>query len=321
MMWIPFISLAIGIGVGLKNHTPRVLKLSEIVTNLALILLMLTIGGTIGMDKSLISNLGRIGVNCMMIAFLAIVCSVLVMVILEKALLPLGAMQKSLYEENLKSQTMTEELEKGEGVEKERISALIWIMPGSIGLGILVGFFLLPETFSTVLGYSLTISLVILYVSVGIGLAANLSVFQYIKLLGWRLLLISFAVLVGSVIAGFVSSFLLSIPAQVSVLSASGMSYYSITGAYMTQVYGIEAGTYGFMVNVFREMLTVVLLPILIKISKGSPIVSGAAGCMDTMLVPITKFVGAELGLVALITGTILTFSVPFLLPLLSNFL
>ena len=93
------------------------------------------------------------------------------------------------------------------------------------------------------------------------------------------------------------------------------MSYYSITGAYMTQVYGIEAGTYGFIVNVMREFFTVLLLPLLIKISKGSPIAGGAAGNMDTMLVPVTKFVGKELGLVALITGAILTFSVPFILP------
>ena len=37
---------------------------------------------------------------------------------------------------------------------------------------------------------------------------------------------------------------------------------------------------------------------------------------MDTMLVPVTKFVGIELGLVTLITGTLLTFLVPFILPL-----
>ena len=62
-------------------------------------------------------------------------------------------------------------------------------------------------------------------------------------------------------------------------------------------------------------------MPLLVKISKGSPIAGGAAGNMDTMLVPITKVVGADLGLVTLITGTILTFIVPFLLPFLSNIL
>ena len=88
----------------------------------------------------------------------------------------------------------------------------------------------------------------------------------------------------------------------------------------MTQMYGAEIGTYGFIVNVMREFFTVLFLPILIKISKGSPIAGGAAGNMDTMLVPVTKFVGPELGLIALIIGTILTFIVPVILPILYNF-
>lgn len=85
----------------------------------------------------------------------------------------------------------------------------------------------------------------------------------------------------------------------------------------MTQAYGIEWGTYGFVVNVMREFFTVLILPLLIRISSGSPIAGGAAGNMDTMLVPVTKFVGVELGLVTLITGVILTFTVPFILPFL----
>ena len=39
---------------------------------------------------------------------------------------------------------------------------------------------------------------------------------------------------------------------------------------------------------------------------------------MDVLLVPITKFVGMELGIVTLITGTVLTLVVPLLLSLLA---
>ena len=83
----------------------------------------------------------------------------------------------------------------------------------------------------------------------------------------------------------------------------------------MTQAYGLEIGTYGFIVNVLREFFTVLLMPLLIKISLGSPIAGGAAGNMDTMLAPVTKFVGVRLGLVTLITGTIFTLLVPIVLP------
>jgi uncharacterized membrane protein YbjE (DUF340 family) len=156
---------------------------------------------------------------------------------------------------------------------------------------------------------------------VGISLGTNRKVFDYIKILGFKVIYISFAIFMGSLIGGLLSGYILDIPLHISVMSAGGMSYYSITGAYMTQVYGIEAGTYGFVVNVMREFFTVLLLPLLIRISDGSPIAGGAAGNMDTMLVPVTKFVGAELGLVALITGVILTFTVPLILPALHGIL
>lgn len=80
----------------------------------------------------------------------------------------------------------------------------------------------------------------------------------------------SVAIFIGSIVGGFLAGTIMGVPLRISVMSAGGMSYYSITGAYMTQAYGIEGGTYGFIVNVMREFFTVLLLPLLIKISKGS---------------------------------------------------
>ena len=159
-----------------------------------------------------------------------------------------------------------------------------------------------------------TISLIVLYVCVGISQGANREVFRFVKRLGFRIIWLSAAILLGSILGGIIAGILLRLPLYVSVISASGMSFYSITGAYMTQAYGLEIGTYGFIVNVLREFFTVLLMPLLIKISLGSPIAGGAAGNMDTMLAPVTKFVGVRLGLVTLITGTILTLLVPIVL-------
>jgi uncharacterized membrane protein YbjE (DUF340 family) len=190
-------------------------------------------------------------------------------------------------------------------------------MPLSIAAGVLAGRFLLPDQLKPVLSYLLIASLAVLYVSVGVSLGSNRKVFRYLKILGFKVIYLSVAIFAGSFTGGLVSGLILGLPLHISIVSASGMSYYSLTGAYMTQAFGIGAGTYGFIVNVMREFFTVLLLPLLVKISKGSPIAGGAAGDMDTMLAPVTKFVGVELGLVTLITGTILTFAVPFLLPVL----
>jgi Predicted membrane protein len=312
MTWMPFISLGIGLFIGLRNLSVQILKGIDMLINAALIVLMLTIGMNIGINESVMSNMDRIGFNCVVIALSAIFFSVAFTVIAEKTVLPLDELKNKLFSENL---NINNEVDI-EAEEEKKTSPLIWIMPVSIIAGIGLGYFFLPDSVTGALGYLLIASLIILYISVGISLGSNKKVFRYIKVLGFRVVYLSIAVFAGSVTGGWISGLLLGLPVHVSVMSASGMSYYSLTGAYMTQVFGIETGTYGFIVNVMREFFTVLLLPLLIRISKGSPIASGAAGDMDTMLVPVTKFVGIELGLVALITGTILTFAVPFILPL-----
>ena len=312
MTWMPFVCLMIGLFFGMRDLPAKIIKIIDSVINVALVVLMLTIGFHIGTDDSVMSNIPSIGFHCVVISLSAIAFSVGFTVLTEKTLLPLEELRERLFSENI---NLNQEVDLGEE-EKKKTSSLIWIMPVSILAGVLFGYYLLPDHFKSALGYLLTGSLIVLYISVGISLGANRKVFRYLKILGLKVVYLSIAIFAGSVAGGLFSGLVLGLPFHISVISASGMSYYSITGAYMTQVYGIEAGTYGFIVNVMREFFTVLLLPFLIKISKGSPIASGAAGNMDTMLVPVTKFVGIELGLVTLITGTILTFLVPFILPL-----
>lgn len=312
MTWMPFLCLAAGLFIGLRELSTKVLKEIDTIINIALVALMLTIGLKIGSNEAVMSRLPSIGINCVVISLSAILFSILFTVLTEKTLLPLEKVQEKLSSEQI---SLNQEVDL-EAEEKKETSPLIWIMPVSILAGVIIGRWLLPEAFVPALGYLLTGALVILYISVGISLGSNRKVFRYLRILGFKVLYLSLAIFAGSFIGGLLSGLLLGLPLHISVISASGMSYYSLTGAYMTQVFGIEAGTYGFIVNVMREFFTILLLPLLVRISKGSPIAGGAAGNMDTMLAPVTKFVGVELGLVTLITGTVLTFSVPFILPL-----
>lgn len=314
MTILPFVSLFIGGFIGFKKSTDTFLKRIDIVTNFVLIQLMLIIGMNIGANDSVMLGLDKIGINCAVISICAIFFSVLGVWITEKTILPLDEIQKQLSSKEISLDSKTSIKE-----EKERkTSPLVFIMPASIIVGIIIGFYIL-KAYINFLDILLTCTLILLYIGVGISIGSNKDVYKYIRLVGVRVIYISIAIFLGSLTGGIVSGIILALPFNISVISACGMSYYSITGAFMTQAYGIEVGTYGFVVNVMREFLTVLTLPLLIRISKGSPIAGGAAGNMDTMLMPVTKFVGAELGLVTLITGTILTFAVPFILLLLQK--
>ena len=316
-MIIPFVCLSIGVILGLIVKNEKFFTYSDKVSTFALILLMLVIGLGIGLDKSIADNLLRIGFNCVVIAITSIAFSVLFTFIAEKTILPLDKIVCVLTEKNIKL-TQGKENEFISDKEDKKRSNLVWIMPASIITGLAAGVFLRNVISASAIDSFFTVSLIVLYICVGVSQGANKEVFFYLKLIGFKVVFISIAVLSGSIIGGIVSGFILNLPLYISATSAAGMSFYSLTGAYMTQQYGIEIGTYGFIVNVMREFIAVLTMPLLIKISLGAPIAAGAAGDMDTMLAPITKFVGIRLSLVTLLTGTLLTLAVPFLLPIIS---
>ncbi|MTI59959.1 MAG: lysine exporter LysO family protein [Firmicutes bacterium] len=313
MIWISFLCLAIGIFIGVRNFTLSIYKKIDIINNIALVVLVITIGIKVGINDSVMLNLDSIGLNCFLISLCAIAFSILFTVIVEKTLLPLEELREKILLKDIQKNSEIDILQEKE----KRKSPLVWVMPLSIVIGVIFGYFVIPYKLSFILDYLLMGSLVILYLSVGISFGSNSKVFKYIKIIGFRVIYLSVAIFSGSLVSGLTVGVLLDIPLYIPTMSASGMSYYSLTGAYMTQVYGIEAGTYGFIVNVMREFFTVLLLPVLLKISTGSPIAGGAAGNMDIMFVPVTRFVGIELGLVTLITGLILTVTVPVILPVL----
>lgn len=313
MTIIPFVCLGIGIILGIKFRNQRFLKNADRTSTGALILLMLVIGIGVGGDENLLRQFPKIGLNCVIIALLAIGCSVILTYICEKTVLPLDRF------DNPERDSPQPGKEENPADAPAGTSHLVWIMPGSIAVGVVIGFIFKEFFQETILDKLLTVSLIVLYVCVGISQGATEGILQYIKRLGLRILFLPAAVLIGSLTGGIFAAILLNIRPEASILAAGGMSFYSITGAYMTQAYGIEIGTYGFIVNVLRETFTVLLLPLLVRISPGSAIAGGAAGDMDTMLAPVTKFVGPKLGFVTLATGTILTLIVPFLLPVLGS--
>ena len=330
ILWIPFLCVGIGGVLGWFLHGEKLFHAVDKITNGALVLLMAVIGLSIGINDTVIRSLGTIGLHSMLLALSAIAFSVLFVVFMEKTCLPLADIQKRVEDVAIAGEKpWREDWEKGDGSpSSDSDKRILYLIGICVIVGLVLGVLLtamfphgLQEYLVTLSVILLYLSLILLYTGVGFTIGGNKRVLLYMKVLGFRVVLLSLGILLGSVSSGLIWGYLLPIPLSTSLMASSGMSYYSLTGAFMTQVYGIEAGTYGFMVNVMREFFTVLLLPLLIRISLGSAIASGAAGNMDTMLMPITKFVGKDLSLVTLITGVILTILVPFLLPILAQFL
>ena len=63
-------------------------------------------------------------------------------------------------------------------------------MPISIIIGVAIGYFVMPDNKVYILDYLLT-SLIVLYIGAGITIGANRKVFEYIKILGFKVVFIS----------------------------------------------------------------------------------------------------------------------------------
>ena len=305
---IPFVCLAIGCAINWRGLPKKILNISDKTVTASLVILMAIIGLNIGTSEEVMSNLGRIGFNCIVLCLGSIFFAVLLFVILEHTIMPLEEIRlKLLNEKGL-------DIEMPEG--RKGPDPLLFILPVAIALGIIAGKFLFPDISADALDTILNLSLILLYLGAGIALASSKTAFEYLRRLGFRILLMPIAIFTGGILSGLVFGKILGVNLLWSVTASGSMGYYSLPGAYMTEVYGVEAGVYGFLVNVLRDVCTIALMPILVKISKGAPIASGAGGCMDTMFMPVSRAVGPELSLVALLVGVLATIIVPFWLPI-----
>lgn len=309
---MPFACMGVGLLVGFQSLPEKFYKVVDWVTTISLMILMVTIGGNVGTSEDVIANLGTVGLNCLITCLCAIAGSVGLCFLVEKTILPLEKYSEMQIDDKPENAVHSD-------TDKKKIDPILILIPVCVIGGALGCYLFMPQEKVFLLDYSLWSSLVVLYTSVGIGMGQNKAVFGYMKKVGFKVIYLVLGVYLGSILGGTVSAWITGMPLNYALISASGAGYYSMTGATMLSVFGAEAGVYGFMVNVFRDFFTILLLPIFARISKSAPVASGGAGNMDTMLVPITRAVGRELGLIALIVGVAITFGVPVMLPILCN--
>ncbi len=103
-----------------------------------------------------------------------------------------------------------------------------------------------------------------------------------------------------------------SLPENMAV--GAGFGYYSLSSLFIGQYKGVWLGTLALLVNIFRELITLMGAPWLKKwFGPLAPIAAGGATSMDTTLPVITRVSGQEFAVLSVFHGVVLDFSVPFL--------
>ncbi|MGQ1788164.1 lysine exporter LysO family protein [Saccharicrinis sp. GN24d3] len=163
-----------------------------------------------------------------------------------------------------------------------------------------------------------TYALFVLMFLVGISIGSDTSAFYVLRKINFKIVLVPLLVVVGS-LAGtaLVSLMLKDINAKEAMAVGAGFGYYSLSSIFISELSGKELGVIALLSNIFREIITLLALPIMVRFfGKLSGIASGGATAMDTTLPIIVRFSGKEYGIIAIFSGMVLTILVPVLVTL-----
>ena len=150
---------------------------------------------------------------------------------------------------------------------------------------------------------------------VGMSIGSNDNVVSEFRSLNPRLSLLPVATILGSFAGSLVAWLFLQYRGVTDCMAVgSGFAYYSISSIFITQYRGAELGTVALLANIYREILTLLIAPLLAKVfGPLAPISSGGATTMDTTLPIISQTCGQQYVVVSLFHGFVVDFSVPFL--------
>lgn len=166
------------------------------------------------------------------------------------------------------------------------------------------------------------VALCALLLCVGISIGLNPDMKSDIKSLNPRIALLPVATILGSWMGAMAAFFLMNNDVcsllhhrQLTDCLAvdSGFAYYSLSSIFITEYRGAELGTIALLANIIREMITLLLTPLLAKwFGPLAPISSGGATTMDTTLPIITQTVGQRYVVLSIYHGFVTDFTVPF---------
>lgn len=155
--------------------------------------------------------------------------------------------------------------------------------------------------------------------AVGVIIGTQRDVWQKVMQERWKLVLLPTGTILFSVFAAATVGKLTGMSAMVSAAIGSACGWYSLSGVAVAKIWGAEAGLLAFTVNFLRELIAFGLVPIIARHSKFAAIALCGATAADTTLPVIAKSTNPEGALIGLISGGIITASVPFVIAFLDT--
>lgn len=185
----------------------------------------------------------------------------------------------------------------------------------SVIIGGLLGYFFQTPLILDHVDNLIKLGLCLLLFFVGIDIGKNKGVFDNLKSMDKKVILLPFITMLGSLLGGAVASFLTPLSLGETVAISSGMGWYSFSAIELSKI-SAELGGTAFLSNVSRELLSIFSIPfIAAKIGSFPSVATAGATAMDSVLPVINKSNPANVSIIAFYSGFVITLVVPVLVP------
>ncbi len=297
---IIFAFLALGMLVEKLRLVPRTAYFSYFM-NTALALLLFSMGLRIGLLDSVTSSLLRIGLMSLAFAAATVVGTALAILLL----LAVSGRLRILIENRRRGKRGA----VAWGLYLEPLRLFVFVL-----LGFLAGYYLpifgwFREEYTSRLLY-------LLLFLIGIQLVRD-EVDLKRTLLHPATFFVPLATIVGSLAGGLVLASPFGLPGGKALALSAGFGWYSLSGVLITDMGSPVLGAAGFLINVIRESIALLLIPLFGRLHLPH-IAIGVAGAtsMDVTLPLVERSCGSSYVPLSIANGALLSLLVPFLVPL-----
>lgn len=314
-MLVIFASLIAGILLGRYLLRGRNVSLLPKIIVFIVWLLLFSLGLEVGSDDVIMGNLGALGIKALLVAVAALAGSVLMSWGLWHLIGKRGIRTPS-------GETVAVS-DDAERIPEKRGNVFVSIWNSLKGSLVIVAFFIL----GLLIGYahvidmdfqSLSLTRYVLYLlifCVGITIGVDSGFVERIRNLDRKLMLLPLMTIIGTLAGVSVLWLLVRDYLLTDYLAlGSGFAYYSLSSIFISEMRGVELGTIALLCNIFREILALLLVPLVARgFGPLAAISMGGATTFDTTLPVILQACGKEYLVVAAFHGCIVDLSVPFL--------
>lgn len=309
-MGIYVVLMVVGALIGVKAiGQKREAKWLGRLQTLALMVMILSLGVSLGGNDAVIASLGQIGLAAAVITVFAMTGSVLAVTALRRFVLRLDRYARPIG-------AAAEEDDPSPAGGGKADNAMTWWIVAAVAAGMVLGRFVLPAAALDVCGTVIDVGLYVLLFLVGMDMGRQGTILQEIKAAGWRVVLIPGAVAAGTLAFAALAGTVLPMAVKDAMASASGMGWYSLATTLLAP-YSLEISAVAFLSNVMREVLAIIFIPAVAKhVGYLECVAMPGAAAMDTVLPVVVGATHQRLTLYSFTSGVVLSLLVPVLVPL-----